>query len=284
MTSSQRTCCVQDTSLSRLQILDWPEKFGVNLHSQTMSQLGGTYVCGYCMLYLFSANSTLLFSGTVHQRFCSAPPATIVQWTCGQSVVLLPRSTPSVLSFQGEVKSMRFSGYVPFLDHLQKYVSAQNHLLYLIHCTVFLQSDWNEGLKLASAMNLRFPRLVSTPLSSVIPSASEAGIDLMEALLHWDPHCRPSATHVRNEGKEGRGQRGRKREGTNKSGIIPYFFPTHAGSFSQVFPSGSIPIYSIAHHSCLAYSRHPSPITATGTPPSLREALLSSITSAFSSS
>ena len=68
----------------------------------------------------------------------------------------------------------------------------------------FLQSDWNEGLKLASTMSFRFPRLVSTPLSSVVPSASEAGRDLMEALLQWDPHCRPSAAHVRNElrGKE----------------------------------------------------------------------------------
>lgn len=60
----------------------------------------------------------------------------------------------------------------------------------------FQQSEWPEGLKLAAAMNFHFPRLVTTPLSSVIPSASEDGLKLIELLLHWDPHSRPTAIHV----------------------------------------------------------------------------------------
>jgi protein kinase len=39
--------------------------------------------------------------------------------------------------------------------------------------------SWPEGMKLASAMNFRFPQFGTTPLSSLIPSASPEAIDLM---------------------------------------------------------------------------------------------------------
>lgn len=45
-------------------------------------------------------------------------------------------------------------------------------------------------------MNFRFPGLVPTSLSSVVPCACEEGLQLMRALLHWDPHSRPTASQV----------------------------------------------------------------------------------------
>lgn len=59
-----------------------------------------------------------------------------------------------------------------------------------------VQTQWPEGLKLAAAMNFRFPGLVPMSLSSVVPCACEEGLQLMRALLHWDPHSRPTASQV----------------------------------------------------------------------------------------
>jgi hypothetical protein len=56
------------------------------------------------------------------------------------------------------------------------------------------KSQWPEGLKLAATMNFRFPILVPTSLATVVPCACEEGLQLMTALLHWDPHSRPTAS------------------------------------------------------------------------------------------
>jgi protein kinase len=56
--------------------------------------------------------------------------------------------------------------------------------------------SWPEGMKLASAMNFRFPQFGTTPLSSLIPSASPEAIDLMTSLCHWDPNKRPTAAQA----------------------------------------------------------------------------------------
>ncbi|GMH61873.1 hypothetical protein TL16_g03350 [Triparma laevis f. inornata] len=53
---------------------------------------------------------------------------------------------------------------------------------------------WGDGIKLAAAMNFRFPQFVPTSLSTIIPSASPEAIDLMNSLLQFDPHKRPSAS------------------------------------------------------------------------------------------
>lgn len=45
-------------------------------------------------------------------------------------------------------------------------------------------------------MNFRFPGLVPTSISSVVPCACEEGLQLMSALLHWDPHSRLTASQV----------------------------------------------------------------------------------------
>ena len=45
-------------------------------------------------------------------------------------------------------------------------------------------------------MNFKFPRLVPTHLSSVMPCACEEGLDLVSSLLLWDPQSRPTASQV----------------------------------------------------------------------------------------
>lgn len=52
---------------------------------------------------------------------------------------------------------------------------------------------WPEGLKLAAAMNFKFPRFVATPLSSLITNASADAIQLMTDMLIYDPKRRPTA-------------------------------------------------------------------------------------------
>ncbi|CAI5493558.1 unnamed protein product [Closterium sp. Naga37s-1] len=52
---------------------------------------------------------------------------------------------------------------------------------------------WPQGLKLAAAMNFRFPEYSPIPLSKLIPSASPEAIDLMTLLCSWDPARRPTA-------------------------------------------------------------------------------------------
>ena len=55
------------------------------------------------------------------------------------------------------------------------------------------QQTWPEGIKLANAMNFRFPTVAKTPLNTLIPHASPEAIDLMTELMLYDPTKRPSA-------------------------------------------------------------------------------------------
>eukprot|EP00798_Chlamydomonas_sp_ICE-L_P019179 gene19179-25793_t len=54
-------------------------------------------------------------------------------------------------------------------------------------------TTWPEGLKLAGAMNFRFPQFATTPLSKIITNASPEAIDLLTSMCAWDPNKRPSA-------------------------------------------------------------------------------------------
>ena len=60
-------------------------------------------------------------------------------------------------------------------------------------------TTWPEGLKLASAMNFKFPQVAKTPLSTLVPNASVEAIDLMTEMMHFDPSKRPSAAKVRKK-------------------------------------------------------------------------------------
>jgi len=66
-------------------------------------------------------------------------------------------------------------------------------------CSILGSPDsksWPEGMKLASAMNFQFPRFPATPLSQVIPNASREAIQLMEAMLRYDPKKRPTCAQA----------------------------------------------------------------------------------------
>ena len=63
-------------------------------------------------------------------------------------------------------------------------------------CIVTEQNTWPDGLKLATAMNFRFPVMVPTSLRTLIPNATEEGLQLMNNLLLWDPLKRPTAAQA----------------------------------------------------------------------------------------
>ncbi|GFR45903.1 hypothetical protein Agub_g7359 [Astrephomene gubernaculifera] len=58
------------------------------------------------------------------------------------------------------------------------------------------QQTWPDGLKLAAAMNFRFPQFAPTPLSKIITNACPEAIDLMTQLCQWDPNKRPTAVQA----------------------------------------------------------------------------------------
>ncbi|KAH3758969.1 CMGC/RCK/MAK protein kinase [Pelomyxa schiedti] len=53
--------------------------------------------------------------------------------------------------------------------------------------------NWAEGVKLASALNIRLSQVAPTPLRQLIPNACPEAIDLMERLLLYDPNKRMTA-------------------------------------------------------------------------------------------
>lgn len=57
-------------------------------------------------------------------------------------------------------------------------------------------SSWPDGLKLASAIGFKFPRFAPTPLKKLIPHASDSALDLIEAMIRWDPNKRPTAVQA----------------------------------------------------------------------------------------
>jgi hypothetical protein len=66
------------------------------------------------------------------------------------------------------------------------YSSSQADELYKI-CSIMgtpTQQSWPEGLKLAAAMNFRFPTFASTPLSKLMTHASPEAIDLITCRGH----------------------------------------------------------------------------------------------------
>ena len=57
-------------------------------------------------------------------------------------------------------------------------------------------STWPDGLKLASAIGFKFPRFAPTPLKKLIPHASDAALELIQSMVHWDPNKRPTAVQA----------------------------------------------------------------------------------------
>lgn len=55
------------------------------------------------------------------------------------------------------------------------------------------KKNWSEGYQLAGAVGFKFPHFSKTPLANVIPQASSAAIELLDALMEWNPANRPTA-------------------------------------------------------------------------------------------
>jgi|EP00670_Eutreptiella_braarudii_P010424 protein kinase len=55
---------------------------------------------------------------------------------------------------------------------------------------------WPEGIKLSHQMNFKFPQFSPTALSTLIPNASPAAIQLMTDTMMWDPKNRPTAAQA----------------------------------------------------------------------------------------
>ena len=76
--------------------------------------------------------------------------------------------------------------------------SSEADQLYKI-CSVLgspTMRTWPEGIKLASAMNFRFPQFNPTALSTLMPNASAEALQLLEDCLKFDPAQRPTAAQV----------------------------------------------------------------------------------------
>lgn len=55
---------------------------------------------------------------------------------------------------------------------------------------------WEEGIRLANQMGFKFPQFVSTPLETLIPSASPEAIQLMKDMMLFDPKKRPTSSQA----------------------------------------------------------------------------------------
>ena len=58
------------------------------------------------------------------------------------------------------------------------------------------QATWPEGLRLGIKVGYQFPNFVATPLSVLIPQASKEAIDLLTAMLRFDPQKRITSAHA----------------------------------------------------------------------------------------
>jgi protein kinase len=76
--------------------------------------------------------------------------------------------------------------------------TSEGDQLYKI-CSVLgnpTHATWAEGMKLAAAMNYRFPHFAPTPLSQLIPHASPEALQLMTDMLKFDPNQRPTSSQA----------------------------------------------------------------------------------------
>lgn len=76
--------------------------------------------------------------------------------------------------------------------------ASESDQLYKI-CTVLgtpKQEQWSEGLKLAAKIGYRWPTMVPTNLSVLVPNASPEALALMEKTMQWDPANRASTASI----------------------------------------------------------------------------------------
>ena len=55
---------------------------------------------------------------------------------------------------------------------------------------------WNDGIRQANIIGMKFPTCPGTDLEKVIPGASAEAIDLMKQMIQWDPNKRATAKNL----------------------------------------------------------------------------------------
>lgn len=55
------------------------------------------------------------------------------------------------------------------------------------------KGEWPEGYRLAATIHFRYPECIKVPLNTIVTRCSQAGLDLLEDMLHYDPDKRPTA-------------------------------------------------------------------------------------------
>lgn len=95
-------------------------------------------------------------------------------------------SVYSQLSFL-TIFEVKWPNYIPSFSTLSNIICRNRKQIFS------LQKKWPEGYQLAGAVGYKFPYFVKTNLSDVVPQASEVLINLLDALLEWNPLNRPTA-------------------------------------------------------------------------------------------
>ena len=57
---------------------------------------------------------------------------------------------------------------------------------------------WNDGIRQANIVGIKFPTCPGTELEKIIPEASSEAIDLMKQMIRWDPNKRATAKNLLN--------------------------------------------------------------------------------------
>ncbi|CAA0838826.1 Protein kinase superfamily protein [Striga hermonthica] len=73
--------------------------------------------------------------------------------------------------------------------------SSEADEIYKICCVIGspTNTEWPQGLELASAINYQFPQPARVHLSALMPGVSEDAVNLISSLCSWDPCKRPTA-------------------------------------------------------------------------------------------
>ena len=73
--------------------------------------------------------------------------------------------------------------------------SNEKEVLFKI-CSVLgtpTHDTWNDGIRQANIIGMKFPTCSGTDLEKVIPDASPEAIDLMKQMIQWDPNKKATA-------------------------------------------------------------------------------------------
>lgn len=185
--------------MMKARVKSFPESKVRNIMFQTVQALHYVHKGGYFHRdmkpenLLFSGDTVKLADFGLAREIRARPPFTdyvSTRWYRAPEVLLRssqynsPLDVWAVGAIMAELYTLRplFPG------------SSENDQLYKT-CSVLgtpSQQQWPEGHKLAAAINFKFPQFTPTSLAQIVPQANADALQLMDALLQWDPNRRLS--------------------------------------------------------------------------------------------